>query len=329
MSILIAVDHGNYAIKTPHISFSSALLELSSKATIHDTDTIEYRGRVWTLSGERIRYMRDKTQDERFFILTLFAISHELKNMESVLPVEEIDLAVGLPPEHYSMLREKFKSYFQCGKVNYVYNDYPVQITIRNVFVFPQAFAAVAPRAQEMLDTPRTFVIDIGGYTTDVLLLRGGIPDLQFCRSLETGVITMYNPIIAQTGSKHDMLIDDGHINAVLQNKRTGLPDDVKASIHEAVKAHAHDILYQLRELKVDLRSNPAIFIGGGALLFKKYLEESPLVAHAEFELDPRANAIGYKLLAARQLKKMAAQTQPRFPQSFSCMSGGMVGENN
>jgi plasmid segregation protein ParM len=25
------------------------------------------------------------------------------------------------------------------------------------------------------------FVIDIGGYTTDVLLLRNGKPDLQFC----------------------------------------------------------------------------------------------------------------------------------------------------
>ena len=35
------------------------------------------------------------------------------------------------------------------------------------------------------------FIVDIGGYTTDVLLLRNGKPDLQFCRSLESGVITM------------------------------------------------------------------------------------------------------------------------------------------
>lgn len=32
---------------------------------------------------------------------------------------------------------------------------------------------------------------DIGGYTTDVLLLKNGKTDLQFCRSLETGIITM------------------------------------------------------------------------------------------------------------------------------------------
>jgi len=175
-------------------------------------------------------------------------------------------------------------------------------VIIRNVLVFPQAYAAIAPRAQEMVDAPRMFVIDIGGYTTDVLRIRAGQPDLQFCRSLETGVISMYNPIIAQAGAKHDMLIDAEHINAVLQNKRTSLPEDVQASIREAVRNHAHDILHQLRELKVDLRANPVIFIGGGALLLKEYLAASPLVTQAAFELDPRANALGYKLLGIRKL---------------------------
>jgi len=305
MPILIAVDHGNYAMKTPNFTFTSALLELSGKATIHETDIVEYGGRVWALSNERIRYMRDKTQDERFFILTLFAIAKELEHMGVRSPIEEIDLAVGLPPEHYSALRDTFKAYFRRGKVNFAYNDRPISVIIRNVFVFPQAFAAIAPRAQDMVDTPRVFVIDIGGYTTDVLLIREGKPDLQFCRSLETGVITMYNPIIAHTGAKHGLLIDEEHINAVLQNKRTGLPIDVQDSIREAVRRHAHDILNQLRELKVDLRANPAIFIGGGAVLLKEYLEASPLVAQAEFELDPRANAIGYRLLASRMRLKL------------------------
>lgn len=306
MSILIAVDHGNYAMKTPNFTFTSALLELSGKATIHETDIVEFGGRVWALSNERIRYMRDKTQDERFFILTLFAIAKELEHMGVRSPIEGIDLAVGLPPEHYSALRDTFKAYFRRGKVNFAYNDRPISILIRNVFVFPQAFAAIAPRAQDMVDMPRVFVIDIGGYTTDVLLIRAGKPDLQFCRSLETGVITMYNPIIAQTGAKHDMLIDEEHINAVLQNKRTGLPADVQQSIREAVQRHAHEILNQLRELKVDLRANPAMFIGGGSMLLKEYLEASPLVNQAMFELDPKANAKGYRLLAVRQLEKLA-----------------------
>lgn len=43
------------------------------------------------------------------------------------------------------------------------------------------------------MNTLRVFIIDIGGYTTDVLLLRNGKTDMQFCRSLETGIITMNN----------------------------------------------------------------------------------------------------------------------------------------
>lgn len=327
--MLIAVDHGNYSIKTPNTSFVSGLMELSGKTTIHETDIVEYDNHIWALSHERIRYMRDKTQDDRFFLLTLFAIAKELETKGLHSPLEEIDLAVGLPPEHYSTLRDKFKSYFARGKINFVFNDRPISIIIRHVFVFPQAFAAIASRAQDMLDTPRIFVIDIGGYTTDVLLMREGVPDLQYCRSLEDGVITMYNLIAGQVNAKYDMLIDDEHINDVLQHKKTRLPHDIKASIREAVKLHGSEIVNQLRELRVDLRANPAIFIGGGALLFKESLKESPLIMQAEFEEDPKANAIGYKLLGERQLHKLAEQGQLRAYHSPSAgMTGGIAGEN-
>jgi len=280
-------------------------MELSGKTTIYETDIVEFNGRNWVLSNERIRYMRDKTQDDRFFILTLFAIAKELQHMEVDSPTLQITLAVGLPPEHYGTLREKFQAYFTRGIINFSFNSRSISLAIRHVLVFPQAFSAIAMRAQSMVDSPRTFIIDIGGYTTDVLLLRDGVPDLQFCRSLEDGIITMYNPIIAKVGTMHDMRIDDGHINAILQNERTSLPQNVQDSIRDAVKAYANELINQLREIRVDLRANPAIFIGGGSLLFRPHLKESPLIMQAEFEVDVRANAIGYQLLGNRQLGKL------------------------
>ena len=103
------------------------------------------------------------------------------------------------------------------------------------------------------------------------------------------------------------MKIEDEHIIAVIQGQETILPDAVKRTILGAASRHADMILNKLRELQVDLRSNPAIFIGGGALLFKKYLESSPMVAKADFILDPKANAIGYHMLASAQLQKLTA----------------------
>lgn len=305
--MIIAIDHGNYAIKTVNHSFIAGVSEHTVKPPIAD-EILEYDGKYWTLTGNRLSYMRDKTQDERYFILTLFAVAKELEKAGSFSPFEQIDLAVGLPPEHYGALKNKFAQYFKRnGTINFVYKDKPISSAIRNVCVYPQAYAAVIPHAGKLLHTVRMFVIDIGGYTTDVLLLRNGKPDLQFCRSLEMGVITMNNEIIRKVSTQHDMKIEDDHISAVLRGEETILPEDVKQTIRKATGLHTSDILNKLRELQVDLRANPAIFIGGGSILFKDFIENSNLVTKAEFIEDPKANAVGYLMLATKQLSHLSA----------------------
>ena len=300
--MLIAIDHGNYAVKTPSFSFVAGLSEHTVKPPLTD-EIIEYAGRYWTLSGKRLNYMRDKTRDERYFILSLFAIAKELEAHGSGTGIQKIDLSIGLPPEHYGALKEKFSDYFKNRDlIKFVYKDKPYNIIIDHVMVFPQAFAAVVPNSSKIVNTLRVFVIDIGGYTTDVLLLKNGKPDLQFCRSLETGIITMNNEIMRKVSALHDMLIEDEHISAVLTGADTILPDDVKQTICGATKLHADNILNQLRELQVDLRSNPAIFIGGGSILLRPFLEQSPLVAKADFVDNPNANALGYEMLGNQKL---------------------------
>lgn len=268
---------------------------------------LQFGGTFWTLSGERIPYMRDKTKDERFFILSLFAIAKELRQQEALQPMVEAELAIGLPPEHYE-LRNRFAEYFKRGTVQFKFNDTPISLMIRQVLVYPQAYAAVVPQAQIIQQNPRTFVVDIGGFTTDVLLLRGVQPDMQFCRSLEMGAIPMANGIIGRVSALHDIKIDDDHIADVIQGRPTILPDDVQETIRATVKSYAAGILDKLRELQVDLRATPAIFTGGGAALFRTFIETSSQVAKAEFVADPKANAVGFGMLATAQLRQMQAQ---------------------
>lgn len=94
--MLFAIDHGNSAIKTPSFVFTSGLTDYPVKPPV-ETDVLEFGGTFWTLSGERIPYMRDKTKDERFFILSLFAIAKELRQREALQPMVEAELAIGLP----------------------------------------------------------------------------------------------------------------------------------------------------------------------------------------------------------------------------------------
>lgn len=201
--MLFPIDHGNSAMKTVNFVFPSGLIDNPIRPPV-DTEMLEYDGKFWTLSGQRISYMRDKTKDERYWILTLFAIAKELEKSGNTSPMVEADLAVGLPPEHYA-LRQRFADYFKRGRVNFVYNGAPICLLIRHVFVYPQAYAAVVPQAGRLKEIPRTFIIDIGGYTTDVMLLRNAAPDLQFCRSLEMGVIPMSNDIISRVSAMYDI----------------------------------------------------------------------------------------------------------------------------
>ena len=304
--MLFAIDHGNSAIKTPSFVFTSGLTDYPVKPPV-ETDVLEFGGTFWTLSGERIPYMRDKTKDERFFILSLFAIAKELRQREARQPMLEAELAIGLPPEHYE-LRNRFAEYFKRGTVQFKFNDTAISLMIRQVLVYPQAYAAVVPQAQIIQQNPRTFVVDIGGFTTDVLLLRGVQPDMQFCRSLEMGAIPMANGIIGRVSALHDIKIDDDHIADVIQGRPTILPDDVQETIRATVKSYAAGILDKLRELQVDLRATPAIFTGGGAALFRTFIETSSQVAKAEFVADPKANAVGFGMLATAQLRQMQAQ---------------------
>jgi len=304
--MLFSVDHGNSAIKTPNFSFTSGLTDYPVRPPV-DTDVLEYGGKFWTLSGQRISYMRDKTRDDRFFILTLFAIAKELQRTNGFSSMVEVDLAVGLPPEHYE-LRQKFAAYFQRGSVKFNFNEGPVNLLIRQVLVYPQAYAAVTPKVAALKETPRVFIIDIGGFTTDVLLLREARPDMQFCRSLEMGAIPMTNEIIGRVSALHDIKIEDDHISDIIQGRPTILPEDVRNTILDSMRSYANGILDKLRELQVDLKATPAIFIGGGSILFKSFFEESPLVAKADFVSDPKANAIGYGMLAAAHLRRLFPQ---------------------
>lgn len=74
---------------------------------------LQYQGKYYTLTNQRIPYRRDKTEDERFFILSLFAIAYEIEACGQYTDnVMKIQLAIGLPPAHFGVQAKKFTQYF-------------------------------------------------------------------------------------------------------------------------------------------------------------------------------------------------------------------------
>ena len=73
--MIISVDHGNKQIKTIHKTFTSGLISSDIPFPL-SSDSLSYNRKYFALTDERIPYIRDKTVNDKFFVLTLFAIAY-------------------------------------------------------------------------------------------------------------------------------------------------------------------------------------------------------------------------------------------------------------
>lgn len=296
--MLIAIDHGNKLIKIPnHDPFTSGLQE--SDTPPFGGETLKYQGKYYTLSEKRIPYHRDKTEDERFFILSLFAIAYEIQAVgEYSLNIMRVQLAVGLPPAHYGAQHKAFSAYFTGrGAIQFEFQGLTYSIYIDKVLCFPQAYAAAVTILKTLRDKPKAIIIDQGGMTTDVMLLKDGAGDLSICESLEHGVITMYNQVKSKVNAELDTLLEESEIDAILMGRKDYVSMDVATMVERQAQEFVNDLFSTLRERGLELKSGVVVFLGGGAILLRRQIETSGKVGSPLFVEDIRANAKGFELL--------------------------------
>lgn len=298
--MIISVDHGNKAIKTPHFQFTSGIV-VSETMPGFKNDYLAWNGKYYTLTEQRISYLRDKTEDLRFYALTLFAIAYELRYAKVPETLDPIDvtLLVGLPPAHYSQLHTKFEQYFlrRHEAVDFEFNGKYYSIRIKKVYSYPQAFAAAVTQYSALKAHKTAYIIDIGGFTIDVLKLRNGQPDLSMVESFEKGVITLYNSITSQCNAQYARLLEDSDIDEVICNQQTILPGEVQRLIRTMAAEFLNEFYNFLRERGVDVTTSKCVFAGGGSLLLRTMIERGGKVAFPIFIEDIHANAVGYELL--------------------------------
>lgn len=298
--MIIAVDHGNKSIKTPNRLFTSGLIVSDGKLGIK-SDYIVWEGKYYSLTEKRISYMRDKTEDERFYVLTLFAIAYELERagIEECIDPIDITLLVGLPPAHYGQLHNRFEQYFFRKReiIDFEFNDRCYSIRVNRVVSYTQALAAAVTRYGDLKNHAVSYIIDIGGFTVDVLKLRHGRPDLEVVESFEQGVITLYNNIMSQCNSRYDRLLEDCDIDEVIKGEPTILPGEIQLLIRTNADRFLNEFYNFLRERGIDVKSSKCVFAGGGSILLRQMIERGGKVGFPIFIDNIYANAAGYELL--------------------------------
>lgn len=296
--MLLSIDHGNKSIKGIYSEPFICGLSVSDTQPFGD-GVLKYRNKYYLLSEERLPYHRDKTEDENYFILTLFAIAREIeaagKYQGGVIPIQ---LAVGLPPAYYGAQKASFVRYFtNRGTISFSYRGKPFNILITEVVSYPQSYAAAVTAFQELKNIPRAIVLDIGGYTADYLQIRNGAGDLSVCDSLENGVILLYNKVKSRVRAEYDVLLSEPEIDAILMGTQITVGADIVSLTDNLAQEFITNLLNTLREHQIELKAGCIVFAGGGSLLLRRQIERSGKVGRTIFVEDVRANARGYELL--------------------------------
>ena len=297
--MLISIDHGNKQIKlTGKRFFTSGLRESDSRPPIGE-NFLKYKGKYYALSEKRIPYMRNKTDDNRFYILTLFAIAFGIEDTGQYKnDLMHINLLVGLPPAHYGGQYEQFQSYFVSKEIEeFEFRNKQFKIFVDEVAVYPQAYAAAVTVFSRISSFPKVVIIDIGGFSVDYLSIKNGESDFSDCDSLENGVITLYNQIVARVNSDLNILLDESDIDAILKGDTENYSVDVRLIVNNSAQVFVSDLVGKLRERSIDLRSGKAVFVGGGSILLRNQIEASDKISSTIFVESISANAKGYEIL--------------------------------
>lgn len=264
----IAVDHGNRNMKTENLIFTSGLVESETEPSLGDF--LYYNRKYYSLSNQRIPYMRDKTADEQFFILTLFEIAMEFdrENLQAKNDIIKVNLLVGLPLAHYGLLYRKFERYFKSeGNIRFTYRKTSYTIIIGDVISYPQDYAAGMTIYPEIKRHTNARIIDIEGFSVAYLELKNGAPNKDVCDSLENGVITLYNRIKCRVNSEFDLLLSEEEIDDIILERRTDFEERVQTLVRNVMAVFVDDLLGALRERGLDLRTGCVAFVGGGTML--------------------------------------------------------------
>lgn len=170
-------------------------------------------------------------------------------------------------------------------------------IFIEKAMCFPRAYAAAVTMLQSLRDKPKALIVDQGGMTIDLLLLKDGAGDLSVCESLEHGVITLYNQVKSKVSAELDVLLEESEIDAILQGRTEHVSPQVTSMVEQQAQAFVNDLFSILRERGLELKSDVVVFMGGGSILLHRQIEASGKVPHPLFVDDIRANAKGFELL--------------------------------
>ena len=302
--MIVGIDHGYYAIKTKHVSFPSGIIEYDYEPYTMQ-NVLQYRGRYYVCGTGRQMLVKNKTSNDNYYLLTLAAIAEEIKHRKAERKTEVI-LAVGLPLSSFGREKQGFREYLLRKEqpVSFLYESEWYEIQIKDVKLFPQGYSALALHPEYLKNEPSVLLVDVGGWTVDLMRLDNGVPNAATCRSLELGVIRCIDETAEQVRRNTGLSVTDIQIERVLNGQSCSMDPAAKEIIVRQGRLYTEKILSAIMEAGFDLKAIPSVIMGGGASILKRHVTPQDGLCRQIYLTDVHANASGYERIVGQMCAK-------------------------
>ena len=291
----IGIDYGYYAIKTRHFSFPAGIAVYSHEPyTLQNT--LEYGGKFYVCGTGRQPILRNKTENDNYYLLTLAAIAREIKQRGENTECS-ITLAAGLPLAGFGREKKSFREYLLRSSqlVCFKFEGVSYKITIEDVKLFPQGYSAIAIHPELIQNEPSVLLMDIGGWTVDLMRLDNGVPDASTCRSLELGMIRCIDETKEQVRRDVGLSVTDAQVERVLAGKPCSMDERARSIIRKQGRLYTERLLSAVMESGFDLKAVPVVMLGGGASVVKGNVSPQDGLCRVFALTDDRVNAEGFE----------------------------------
>lgn len=276
----VLVDLGNYNIKYLSEKKGSFSAKYSTKFNPNSEmlQRINFNGETTYIEiGE---YEREFNKvNKNYLPLLFYAISNATEE-------SDINLCLLLPIAQMTN-KDKFVNKLKNNSFNFSINDVPKTININKVVVLPEGLVSFYSMDSKGEDT---LIIDIGSRTVNYASFIEGKIESNFTERI--GVLDLYSSIKDIENAKGNDLIEE-QIERLIKNKRIIVEPKVYLDFFK-------DILNRTKA-KVNIKNYKVVFVGGGAILLKPYIEANTTAIIHEDSI--YANLIGARNLCEAMWK--------------------------
>ncbi len=179
--------------------------------------------------------------------------------------------------------------------MNYKFEGVEYSITIEEVAVFPQGYAALMTETGLLQDEPSMLLMDLGGWTVDLMRIDNAIPAADTAHSLELGMIRCVDDIREQVRRETGLSLTDAQIENMLAGHPCTVSDTVRDIVNRQGRKYTEHLLSATMEAGFDLHAIPAVLLGGGASVVSRHLSPKDGLCKTIFLLDDKLNAVGFE----------------------------------